>query len=291
MKSTVVHILHAPRCGSTVLYQLLAATSRFSYITNRVDRDFLISLETGTEYPRLGIGTTQIGVFENSFGKTKGDDSPSEGSSLWRYWCGGGHPSELRSSGFLPGREASYIDFVETAVNQTRRPVLFKNAWNTFRIAALSETIPKTVFLWIRRDIYAASLSDYSARLHHGGPGVWNSASPRNFATLRNLPAYKQVVEQQYEFTRATQNALRKIDSKLVLQIWYEDLMATPSETLGFLGQQFEHLGLTREPLHVNSPHFGLRKSADSTLPYETRLSVLDYIMSCDRLSALRYRQ
>mgnify|MGYP002152253980 FL=1 len=235
----------------------------------------------------MGVGNGEVQEFRNAYGKTDGDESPSEGSSLWRYWCGGGHPSEVRSSEFLPNRRQEYIDFVEGGVSQLRRPILFKNAWNTFRIASLADAMPQSAFLWIRRDIRLAALSDYAARLHRGGPSVWNSASPRNLAALKRLPPYEQVVEQQYEFARATQDAFRQLDSRFTLDIWYDDILSEPAEALGRLERWLRGLGFTRKSLAPFSRSLIRRKSYEIGPLRGVERAIAGYVLSNHRLSSL----
>ncbi len=114
----------------------------------------------------------------------------------------------------------------------TGRPLLTKNPWNCFRIADLRRLLPQSFFVWIRRDVIAAARSDLRARYKHGGPHVWNSASPANYEEIRKLPYWEQVVEQQYEYNRVLGADLGEYAPRHHQEIWYEDLCARPEETV-----------------------------------------------------------
>ncbi len=191
---TPVFILGAPRTGSTFLYQCLIAAYRLGYISNLTNDHFADAPILGWAIAR-GLPEPEL-AFESAFGKTRGALAPSEGSAIMQRWCGGGHPSELTSSGVLPDQRAHLRRTLAAAQLLQSTPILIKNAWNCFRVSALAELLPGACFIWIRRDIEACALSDLEARvLVQGSPDVWNSASPRNLDELRKLPVWEQVVE------------------------------------------------------------------------------------------------
>jgi hypothetical protein len=226
-----VFILGAPRTGSTALYQAMAIACRLPYISNAAN-------DETPDHPIVGIlrshgQWSDEGVrLQSRHGKTSGEHAPSEGSAILRRWCGGGHPSELVSSGVLESRRDHMAATLRAVEGATGRPLLIKNAWNCFRLASLAQTFPKAGFIWIRRDIVAAAASDLAARYaSKSDPNVWNSASPRNLSELQLRPYWEQVVENQFEFSRAIKEAARFAAGRF-LEIWYEDFCAKPNEIL-----------------------------------------------------------
>ncbi len=238
---TPVFILGAPRTGSTALYQAMAIACRLPYISNATN-------DQTPDHPIVGIlrshgqWSDESGRLQSRHGKTSGEHAPSEGSAILTRWCGGGHPSELVSSGVLESRRDHMTATLRAVEGATGRPLLIKNAWNCFRLASLAQTFPKAGFIWIRRDIGAAAASDLAARYaSKSNPNAWNSATPRNLSELQLRPYWEQVVENQFEFSRAIKEAAPFAAGRF-LEIWYEDFCVNPDEVLEHAGEALDML-------------------------------------------------
>lgn len=282
---TPVFILGAPRTGSTALYQAMAIAYRLPYISN------LANDET-PDNPIVGIlrsfgqWTGDTGRLQNRHGKTSGEHAPSEGSAIMMRWCGGGHPSELQSSGVLESRRDHMAATLRAVEGATRRPLLIKNAWNCFRVASLAQTFPKAGFIWIRRDIGAAAASDLAARYaSKSDPDTWNSATPRNLPDLQLRPYWEQVVENQFEFSRAIEEAAPFAEGRF-LELWYEDFCAYPDQVLEHMTEALDMLPPFLNPL----PRGAVGPAGDpSSLSPEDRRRIEAYLeRDPHRLRALR---
>ncbi|MBU3919525.1 MAG: sulfotransferase, partial [Alphaproteobacteria bacterium] len=229
--ASAVFIVGAPRTGSTLFYQALAQAFDLPFVSNTADADT-------PHHPAIGVlrsfranqdGLPESG-FESCFGKTRGLHAPSEGSAVFSHWCGGGHPSERVSPGILPDREAHMRATLSAIESATGAPLLIKNAWNCFRVPALARAFPRAVFLWIRRDAADAAASDLAARYAvQGDPQAWNSATPHNVELLRRLHPAGQVLENQFEFSRAISEAAAALPDTRFSAVWYEDFLADPN--------------------------------------------------------------
>jgi hypothetical protein len=164
-EAACVFILGAPRTGSTLFYQAFARALGLAFISNRANAETPLQPAVGilaSDRARRAEGGPE--GFESRFGKTEGRDAPSEGSAIFTNWCGGGHPSEEVSAGLLPGRAAHFRQTLACIEAATGAPLLAMNAWNCFRVSALTEAAPRSAFIWIRRDAAAAAASDLAAR-------------------------------------------------------------------------------------------------------------------------------
>lgn len=231
-----IFLVAAPRTGSTFVYQSLLKVFALPYISNLTNDCF-------PTRPILGLAL-QRGVKvaindRNAFGKTEGVFQPSEASGPMNHWFGGGHPSQEVSSRILEGREDHFVATLaacEALYDGT--PLLIKNAWNCFRVAYLAKCLPESRFIWLKRDIYEAAASDLEARyLTKKDPYAWNSATPSNVAALRRLPPSAQVVENQYEFNRAIFSALSSHAHGRWSELWYEDFLQTPLDSLATIAR------------------------------------------------------
>ena len=229
----ILFILGSPRVGSTLAYQLTINHFEVYYPSNHINELFESKEFKPFELPNH-IDQSQSVNYHSNYGKTQGSNQPSEASALFRYFFGGQHPSELKSKNPLPGYEKKFIQFLEHLYLTTanRKPLVFKNAWNCFRIKYLSEAFPNACFLWIRRNLADSSYSDLQARRKRGGPEVWNSATSKNYREIQELPYWEQVVEQQYSYAMRISQDLSQLAPQRYHQIWYEDLCLNSSDTI-----------------------------------------------------------
>ena len=239
----VVFILGAPRTGSTLFYQLLVRTYDFFYFSNLINDAFSTTPIVGAVLQGQMAAPESIG-FHSQKGKTKGLWGPSEASFVFRYWFGGQHPSETFSRRLLPGRREHFEKTMEAVFALTSSPILTKNAWNCFRVKALTEIFRKVAFIWIRRDLRDSALSDLQCRYDSGGPTTWNSATTANCEEIRKLPYWEQVVEQQYSYMTAISSSLELHANRTHTQIWYEDLCSDPAGELTRIEQCLRSSGV-----------------------------------------------
>lgn len=228
-----VVIVHAPRAGSTLLYQMLIHGCVVDFLPN------LVNDET-PEQPLVGLAIRSAVAprppvsFSSRFGKTDGRWGPSEASAVHAHWFGGGHPSELVSSEFpSPAAVQSMQRTLVGARRLSGAELVLKNAWNSFRIRAIAEALPEARFVWLRRSVVDAAVSDLRARHQTKGDlHAWNSATPAGVDRLRALPPWQQVVENQLAFAASISAALADVDPRRWAAIWYEDLVDTPEKEL-----------------------------------------------------------
>lgn len=201
----MVNIIGAPRTGSTLTYQLIVNHFKVCYFDARGQI-------------RNSVDMGQV-PYVSHYGKMEKPEHPSEASSVFKYWFGGGQPSQTKSKDWLEGAMTQcngVIDFEDY-------PLLTKNAWNCFRIEALSQ-IEESAFIWIRRELEDAAASDLEARYRRGNPAtVWNSATLANTHEIQKRPYWEQVVEQQRGYEAAIEEGLRNCGRPWI-ELWYSEL-------------------------------------------------------------------
>jgi len=283
-----IFILGSPRTGSTLFYQCLVHYLRLPYFSNLANQispnqPVLLAPAHRQIQSRIDI------QFTSAYGKTDGAWQPSEASAVMRHWFGGEHPSQLASATFLPEKVDHMVRTLAAMHRVFGAPVVIKNAWNCFRIAAIAQAMPRAYFLWIRRDLVASALSDLAARYAvKGDPNQWNSATPANVASLRQLPHWAQVVENQFEYARAISGDLTEHASDRHAIVWYESFLRQPAEMIEDIAQKMPSLHHNQDRLPLT-----LTKVARSPRPYpeSDEVNLHRYIVEHDaRLSALRHK-
>jgi len=268
---TTIFILGAPRTGSTYLYQLVIRLFGLPFISNLTNAYFPTTPIVGLA---LQHGIDVDITYKSRYGKTDGPFQPSEGSGPMIHWFGGGHPSQAVSRTFLDGRSAHFLNSLTVCeVLYGGRPLVIKNAWNCFRVDCIAAALPKARFVWIRRDIREAAGSDLEARLKtKGSLSAWNSATPANVEALVARPPHEQVVENQYEFSRAIQRSFETLSTDRWTELWYEDLLRDPRVVIDTVGAW---LGRESEGEVPDRRTAGMRKT---TLPVEAE-AIAEYAL------------
>jgi len=241
-----IFVVCAPRVGSTLIYQALTNVFNFSYFSNSTNDLF-------SRTPALGVLRECIGqsnqyLLSYFSRKTAGLRESSEASAIFGNWFGGGHPSEIVSATAIDTKKVRHIRKTFSAIKAiTERETVSKNPWNSFRIKSLHEYFPQAVFVWIRRSIESAAISDLENRIARGDPAkIWNSATTHNYKEIQERPYEEQVVLQQYHYSLSIQESLKQIDSSQVFEIWYEDLCSKPRDVFSELDKGFSEMGLAK---------------------------------------------
>lgn len=226
----IVFIVGAPRTGSTLLYLLMIRRFKLSFFPNFVNDDFHENPAVGM-LMWLHIYHSPLGItLENRYGHTVGPFQPSEGTRIFKKWFEDPAISQHLSD---------TLDFLACVLPA---PLVIKNAWNCFRITRLAAEYPSAKFVWARRGLEAAAISDLSARyVTQGSPSRWTPVVPPNAEKLSVLPYAQQVVENQRSFEQEICHGLWDLDPSRWTEVWYEKLIEDNDEVLRGIG---ERLGL-----------------------------------------------
>ena len=272
----LLFILGSPRVGSTLLYQVVINHFDVFYPANSLNNLFESDNFHFSEFP-IYSECTEFVDYKSVYGKTLGEDQPSEASGLFRYFFGGEHPSESKSKEPLPGLEKNFVRFMDQLFIANNKPLVFKNAWNCFRIEFLSKIFPKACFLWIRRNLADSAYSDLQSRRQRGSTEVWNSATTSNYKEIQELPYWEQVVEQQYSYAQCISKGLSQLSCSRYFEVWYEDLCGKTIETMDALKIFLEPHGFItknrKESLKLNSNVNYIHDSPDNAINKDKRVS------------------
>lgn len=190
-------ILGAPRCGSTLVYQLLIQRFGFGYLSNLHCR--LYGAPSLVEWPlrfARALGLRQRPTdYRSAFGRTAGLLGPSECGIFWYRFFRRHTP--LSAPAEAPEAAAGLRAAVRSLGVAAGRPLVFKNLYSSVRVRSLAELFPEALFVVCRRDEVANAESLLAARLaSHGDVERWFSVETPDIESLRDRPAHVQVVEQ-----------------------------------------------------------------------------------------------
>lgn len=248
-------IIGAPRSGTTVLMQWLAASGLVAYPSNLLSR-FYAAPYLGARIQQLisdprfnykdelsGLISDQLS-FESEVGKTKGALQPNEFWYFWRRfipnvdpeWITPQQEALIDGPGFRRG-----IAHIQHAFG---KPFATKGIILQYNLEALRQALGRVVFVHSRRNAFFNTQSLLKARKdYHGSIDQWFSVKPREYEQLRHRDPVAQVAGQVVLTQRHIDEQLAAMPPEHGLVIDHEDFCADPAAFHQLLGAKLRALG------------------------------------------------
>lgn len=227
-----VFIIGAPRCGSTILYKVLTERYLFSFLSNFTARFYLMPAIATWFAKTFGI-TAPMGNYDFNYGKVNGLGSPHECGEFWYRWFPRGlhvyvAPNITEKLVLKQLRcEIGAVSFI------TKAPMIFKNLYNSMRIAPIFEAIPEASFIVCRRNYEDNALSILKGRRNLlNDENSWMGTPPKEIDRLIKLSNAKQVAGQVYYVYQQIDEDKTRIGRHRFLEVRYEDFCSDVHGTL-----------------------------------------------------------
>ena len=224
-----IFIIGPPRCGSTLLYQLLTHRYKFAYLQNRMQsHNYSIALHAGKHIDANKVYNSD---FQSTHGVTKNPNGPHEGGYFWRRF----YPRNVHD--YVSEHTLSTIESFE--IRNTLKflerhfsvPFLSKNMEAGLRLHSLQKLFPEALYIVVKRDPRATASSLIKVRLDmYGTKEEWWSIRPKEYKDLIKHPYYEQVAYQVVYIYKAIFEDLPHNSRRIDIQ--YEDLCERPEETM-----------------------------------------------------------
>jgi LPS sulfotransferase NodH len=232
----VVFIIGAPRSGTTLLTQLMAASGHFTYIDNFVAR-FWMAPFVGMyleELLHLKETFNKTGyTFTSDLGRTAGFLDPHEFSYFWKYWLKPRGDTDL-----LPPDAINDIDSmglrreVHAMISLSMKPIFFKNKLLFVNPGIMNRIFPNSFFLITQRDILSNAVSILRARRqYYGDERQWFSTKPSRYHELKNLPVEEQILGQIYNIYSDIETQCLGFSDKII-SLKYEEVCSAPIDAV-----------------------------------------------------------
>lgn len=247
-----LHVVGVPRSGTTLLYQAIAAGLEIGYVSNLVAAFWRAPVLGMRLARKLGLDRFTAS-FDSAYGRTTGVGEPHEFGYFWNH--------HLRYPGLsaLPDGHEDTIDWARlrtVLVNMAHwsgGPIAFKPMLLTWHLDRLAAEMPRTCYVWIRRDLRANALSLLEMRTAlFGSHQQWASLRPHGPEWLAHEPPWRQAAAQAVELDRTLERGLARLPDR-VLRVAYEELCADPGAVLDGVRDLLGAQGLApaRRPLPV----------------------------------------
>lgn len=218
----LVLVVGGSRSGTTLVYELLVATTAVSYTSN------LTAL-----FPRSPItATRRLGALARPpalvsyYGQTAGFGGTNDGFGIWDRWLG---PDRYRPDPPDDAAIAAMRRFFAAWTAVFPRPFVNKNNRNTLVVAELAAALSSARFVAVRRDRRAAVRSLVRARGQIQGDvrTAWGLAAQD--AGPDDLDHVDAVHRQVVEIDATLDAQLSRVAAERVTDVAYEDVCADPA--------------------------------------------------------------
>jgi len=253
----LVFLVGAPRSGSTLIAQYLAASGCFGYISNFTARFWENPVLGRTIEKRvIDLFAGQASDFSSIFGVTNGLKGSHEFGYFWERWF----LFNTRETHQLSDQELRQIDHLKFReevfglADTFNLPLFFKNLTCSFQTSFLANLFPRSIFVVCERDPRYQSQSILAARRELlGDIRHWWSLRPPQFRTLYHADPYEQVAGQIHYTMAAVQGALTSVGPDRALRVRYERFCAAPKTLIKELCRRC-CISKTENPLPAGLP-------------------------------------
>jgi LPS sulfotransferase NodH len=249
-----IFIFGLPRSGTTLMSQAIAHCMDVGFINNFMAR-FYIAPVHGIRLSRLIFGEEHSSSFQSDYARTSEITDIHEFGYFWRYW--------LKKESFSGVTQAQKIETdidwqglrhtLANIQNEFKKPMVFKNIFGSYHIHKLNETLGKTIYIYIKRDLLDSAISILEARKKYNTDlNTWWSYMPVEYESIKHLGYMGQIAGQVYFLKRYYDKISKNL--KNVITVNYESLTQSPIDVLKRISNLSETLFERSIPIEQMPP-------------------------------------
>lgn len=255
-KYSTLHILGAPRSGTTLVSQVIPSYLNVAHINNFIAAFWKAPIY-GIELSKKLIGEHYKSAFSSDFGRTNGINEPHEFGYFWNYHLkyDGLHQQSKQHEAKMDWRNLSRL--LNNMTYAFEKPIVFKSFLMGFHASRFHQEMPKSKFIYVKRNLADNVMSILKLRKQlNGGIDTWGSIKPIQYEELKSLSVIEQVVGQILCLENEYLNQLEEIPEADKLLISYEEVC---EDTEAFLTKVHNLLKFENEARLENFPNFNVQ--------------------------------
>lgn len=229
-----VFIIGAPRSGTTLLAQLLAASQGFGYVSNFTARFWCAPILAIKFEKLLDLHSPSSQTsFRSDLGRSEFLTGVHEFGYFWQRWF------RFRETHKLSRQALARIDrdLLSKEIGGMeavwQRPLFFKNLTCGLQIEFLAEVFPRALFVLNIRELFYNAQSVFTSRKSiYGNPATWFSLRPAQYPELLTKTAYEQIAGQIFFTLKDISEACNKLRERRSLIVKYEEVCANPKRAV-----------------------------------------------------------
>lgn len=227
-KSTLF-IVGAPRSATTLVYQLVADTGLFGYISNYIARFYAAPYLGALQAKSLGMVGSAKMSFESNFGRTEGWHEPHQFNYFWKKWYQYDENHQMKQDVIEAMDKQLFLREIAALEHVFQNPIAFKSLYCGLQVAFLKKTLPKAKFVICTRDpLYQAQSILSGRKAFFGNFDGWFSLKPAEYNSLKKKDPFCQVAGQIYHILKSIGNGLKSMDPSDFMIVDQADLTKDP---------------------------------------------------------------
>ncbi len=247
-----IHVIGAPRSGTTLLTQLIATHVNVSYINNLIAA-FWQAPVCGIRLSKKMLPDRYRSSLASDFGRTQGISEPHEFGYFWARHLQMKDLCEPSPDHHLKIDWQQFSKVLNNMTAAAQRPILFKSLILGWFVEPMMPLNHQTFFVRIRRNPVDNAESILKARKKMlGSTEQWVSLKPKEYETLKQKSIYDQVIGQVMNLQKTHSLAIQNSPRQRCLDLSYEDLCSNPSQVLkdicNLVNQQGHNLEILSTP-------------------------------------------
>lgn len=226
-----LQIIGVPRSGTTLLGQLVAGHLDIGYIDHLIAAFWRAPLY-GIRMSQLLLDGVRPDTYSSEYGRTDGIHEPHEFGYFWRDLLDHDEMAESAARTASPN-----WDRIRTVITnmctEFDRPIVFKAFQLVWHMERFQAVLPRTCFVWVRRDPLETAMS--ILRLREGFAGsrdTWVSMKPLAYEDLAALPRAEQVAGQVHALDQTISERVADLAPGTILEVSLARLCGDPAGVL-----------------------------------------------------------
>lgn len=251
----VVLVIGAPRSGTTLMMQWLAATGVFAFPSNLLSRFFaapyigarICQLIGDAKYnygDELLDHSTDARSLQSELGKTRGMFEPNEFWYFWRRFFPIDQAERLESQQLAQVDVAGFLSGLASLQHAFNKPWAMKGILLQYNLAFLDSILDSVLFLHTTRDVTENAQSLLAARVKYfGSESEWFSVRPPGYQKMLAWDPAEQVVGQVHATNASIEAESRSIAPQRYLQVDYRSFCLEPARVYKQVRQKLQEQG------------------------------------------------
>lgn len=243
----LVFVLGLPRTATTLCTQLIAGNLDMGCITNIAARLWRAPM-AGILLSKAILGESITTSYNSTYGTTASPGEPHEFSFFWH---------NLFKMHDMPPYDAKKIaqtidwNSVAKSLKQIslawEKPTVLKGFDVVYHLKKIYEIVPRSLFVFIERDLNEVAVSLAKGRLdYYGDINHWLSMYPPEYLELKDKPWHQQIAGQVAGLWELHEEQMAQISSERLIRIDYRDLCNTPKTLVTSVQDRLQNLFAVR---------------------------------------------
>ncbi|MCP4971595.1 MAG: hypothetical protein GY932_13505 [Arcobacter sp.] len=254
-----IHIIGAPRSGTTLLSQTIVSLTNIGYINNLIAAFYNVPL-FGVVLSKKLLNEKYQSNLMSTFGRTEVITEPHEFGRFWLNILG---YKDMLQQTYNKNHKINWKDLSEIIYQLNLMfgtPILFKSFLFGFHAKKTIEKMPKTIFIHISRNLFQNAYSILKLRTKmYGSIEKWSSIKPHQYRFIKNKNPYYQVIGQvkflNYEYNKQLQDISDSNKIVISYEKFCDNYMGVVEELQNKVKINGEEIKITSESNLKVKPH------------------------------------